>query len=77
MQGSSHSNIPENIDLKDTWFTPDLEEDPRETLSHEPSVAKENNNKMLTLSHSVLHVQYSAAREEAYEEHGSTSSKGF
>ena len=45
----SQSSAPDNIDLKDIWFTPDLEEDPSESPSHEPSVAPENNNKTLML----------------------------
>ena len=27
----SKSGAPDNIDLKDTWFTPNLEEDPKGT----------------------------------------------
>ena len=47
----------DNIDLRDNWFTPDLEEDTRETPSHEPSIAPENNNKTLTSPQSEPHVQ--------------------
>ena len=39
VQHSSQSGAPENIDLKDTWLTPDLEESPRETPNHVPRVA--------------------------------------
>ena len=39
VQHSSKSGAPENIELKDTWFTPDLEEDPRKTPTHVPIVA--------------------------------------
>ena len=42
VQRSSQSVAPENIDLKDNWFIPDIEEYPRETTSHNPSVAPEN-----------------------------------
>ena len=34
VQRSSQSGAPDNIDLKDTWFTPDCDQDPRETPSH-------------------------------------------
>ena len=47
MQSSSQSGAPDNIYLKDTWFTPDIEEYPRKTPSHEPSIAPENNNNTL------------------------------
>ena len=56
VQDSSQRIASENIDLKDTWFTPDLLEDPRENPRHEPSVAPENNNKTLTLSQSKPHM---------------------
>ena len=29
VQHSSQSDAPENIDLRDNWFTPDIEEDTR------------------------------------------------
>ena len=35
---SSHSGAPETIDLKYTWFTPDLEEYPSKTPSRDPSI---------------------------------------
>ena len=41
---------PYNIDLKDTWFTLDLEEAPSETPTHVPRVTPENNKNMITLS---------------------------
>ena len=50
VQHSAQSSATENIDLKDTWFTPDIEEYPRETPSHDPSVDPENNDKMITSS---------------------------
>ena len=49
--------MPENIDLRDTWFASDLEEYPRETPTHVLSVVSENNINMLTLLHSIPHVQ--------------------
>ena len=36
VQHCSKSGVLENIDLKDTWFTTDLEEDPSKTPRHEP-----------------------------------------
>ena len=44
VQHSSQSGAPENIELKDTWFTPDIKEYTRKTSSHETSGSKENNN---------------------------------
>ena len=55
------SGAPENIDLKDTWFTTDPEEDPRKTPSHETSVAPEN----VMSSQYVPHVQEGTASEGA------------
>ena len=57
VQRISKRGAPNNIDLKDTWFTPDLNEYPIETQSHEPSVAPGNNINMLTLSHYGPYVQ--------------------
>ena len=34
----SQSDATENIELKDIWFTPDLEDDTRETPRKQPSV---------------------------------------
>ena len=42
MQNRSQRNIPDNIILKDTCFTTDLEEVPRKKPNHKPSVATEN-----------------------------------
>ena len=52
VQCSSQRGAPENIDLKDTWFTPDLEDDPRKTPRHEPIIVpiSENKNNTLALS---------------------------
>ena len=57
VQCSSQIISPENIDLKDTWFTPDLEEDPRKTPIHEPSVAPDNNNNMIAPLQYVPHLR--------------------
>ena len=65
VQLSSQIGEPDNINLKDNWFTPDLEEDPRETPNHKPSVAPENNNNMLTLPQSVPYVKESPNRKGA------------
>ena len=42
MQRISQSGAQDNIDLKDTWFTPDLEEDPIENPTHVPIVTPES-----------------------------------
>ena len=41
LQRSSESGAPENIDIEDTWFTPDLVECTIKTTSHVPIVAPE------------------------------------
>ena len=53
------SGALDNIDLKDTWFTPDLEEYPIETLAHVPRVAPENNMNMIILLQFVQQVKES------------------
>ena len=63
----SQSGAPDNIDLKDTWFNTDIEEDTRKTLSHKLSVTPENKNKTLTLSQYKPHVREIQAREGASE----------
>ena len=65
MQNSSKSSSPDNIDLKDTWITPDLEEDARETTTHIPRVSSENNKNMITSSQSVQQVQEISVSEGA------------
>ena len=57
LQRISQNVEPENIELKEAWFAPDLEEDPRETPSHDPSVTPKNNTNTLTWLYSVPHVQ--------------------
>ena len=44
MQCFSQSGATDNIDLKDTWFTTDIEEHPRETPIQKTSIPPENNN---------------------------------
>ena len=61
----SQSFKPYNVDLKDTWFTPDLEKDTNKTPSHDPSVSSENNNKILTPPQFEPHLQESLARKGA------------
>ena len=41
VQRISQSGAQENIDLKDTWFTTDIEEDPIENPTHIPRVTPE------------------------------------
>ena len=64
VQRISKSGALKNIDLKDTWFNPDLQKDTRKTPSNEPKVAPDNIRNMLTLLQSVLHAQKSTANEE-------------
>ena len=63
---SSKSSAPENIDLNDNWFTPDLEEDPRKNTSREPTVAPENNRNTPMLSQYVPHIQVSPDSKGSY-----------
>ena len=39
VQLSSQNGTPENIELKNTWLTPDLEEEPRKNSNHVQRVA--------------------------------------
>ena len=41
---SSQKGTPENIELKDTWLTPYLEEYPNRTPRYDPNIAPENKN---------------------------------
>ena len=41
VQGSSQSGAPDNIYLKDTWFTLDIEEYPSKNPTHVPRVEPE------------------------------------
>ena len=40
VQLRSYSGAPDNIYLKDTWFAPDIMEDPSKTPIHETSVSQ-------------------------------------
>ena len=60
---TSQIGAPENINLKDTWFTQNVEEYTSKPPSQDPSVAPENNNNMFTPSKSVPHVKSSPARK--------------
>ena len=57
VQSISQSGAPDNIDLKDTWFTPDLEEYPGKKTTHVPRVAQENTRNTITSSKSVQQVK--------------------
>ena len=48
VKSSPQSSAPEKIDLKDTWFNIDLEEDPKENTSHITRVAPENSRNVIT-----------------------------
>ena len=54
---------PENIDLRDTWFIPYIEEDSRKISSRNLGVTPENNNKTLTLPQFEPHSQESLSSE--------------
>ena len=49
----SQKGAPNNIDLKDTLFTPDIEEYPRKTPTRVPKVALVNNKNEITLLQTV------------------------
>ena len=63
MQRSSQRGTPQNIELKDTRLTPDLDEYPIETPNYDPIATPENNDNTLTLPQSVPHAQESTAIE--------------
>ena len=65
MQLSSQSSALENIDLKDNWFTPDLEEYTSETPTYVPRVAPKNNRNTFTLLQLIQQVQESPTSEGA------------
>ena len=79
VQLSSQIVASDHIYLQDTWFTPDLEEDPRKTSSLNLSVAPDNNNKIITSPQSEPHVQEITARKgaSASEVHKHPTSEGF
>ena len=65
VQRSSQSGAPENINLKDTWFTTYLEEYHIKTPNQDPRVTQDNNNKNLTSLQYEPHVQEIPTRERA------------
>ena len=48
VQISSQSGVPDNIGIRDDCLTPYIEEDPRETPTHVPRLAPENNRNIIT-----------------------------
>ena len=76
VQRSSQRVSTENIGLKDTWFTLNIEKYPSKTPVQEPSAIPVNNNKTLTLSQSEPHVHKSPARKGASEFHKCPTSDG-
>ena len=65
VQRISQRGALENIDIKDTWFTPDLEEYTRKTQRHEPSINPDNSKKTLMLLQSKLHLHEGPERKRA------------
>ena len=63
VQHISQSGATYNIDLKDNWFTLDLEEDYSKTSTHVPRIKPENNRNTITPSQPVKQVQKSPVRE--------------
>ena len=63
VQHRSQSVAPDNIGLKDTWFTSYIEEYPRKTPSHKPRVSPKNNRNTFTSSQYILHVQESPSMQ--------------
>ena len=63
VQLRSQSTAPDNIYLKNTWFTPYLEEDTSENLIHDPNISMNTNKNMLIPSQLVPHVQEITTRE--------------
>ena len=59
MQHRSQIGATENIELKDTWFTPDIEENTCKTPTHVPRVAPLNNKNMVASLQPVQQVQES------------------
>ena len=57
VQHSSQSGAPGNIELKYTWFTPYLEEDPSKTPTHVLRVSPENIMNIITFLQSVQQGQ--------------------
>ena len=57
VQLNSQSDALDYIDLKDTWLTPDLKEDPSKNPNRVPRVAPENNRNMITSLQIVYQIQ--------------------
>ena len=57
----SQSGARDNIDLKGTWFTPNIEEDTNKNPIHVPIIATENKNQLP----SKPHIHESPARKGA------------
>ena len=78
VQCSSHRGATESTDLKDTWFTPYLEEYPIKTPIHKLIITPDNNNKTPMCLLSKTHVQVSPTREGAStsEVYGRPASEG-
>ena len=57
VQCISQSCAPDNIDLKDNFFTPYLEEYPTKNPTHVPRVAPENNLNFITLLQYIKQLQ--------------------
>ena len=68
-QHISQNGAPDNIELKNNWFTLDLEEDPRKIRRHKVIFAPDNNNKTLMSlqSEQNLYEIPDSKGESAYE----------
>ena len=64
VQSISQSGAPNNIDLKDTWFNPDVEEYTRQTPIYEPSAPLDNISNTLKISQSLSQLQEGTAIRE-------------
>ena len=67
VQRSLQIGAPQNIELRETWFTPYLEEDPSENPNNEPRVFPENNRNTLTA------LQYEPQVKESTVSEGESS----
>ena len=65
VQRSSQIIAIKNIEIKDTWFTPDLEVYNRKSPINELRSSPENTNNRITLLQSVPNVQESPTSEGA------------
>ena len=62
---SSQSGAPDNMDLKDSWFTPDIEEDPSDNPTQVPRVTPESNINIITSLQPVQPAQESPVNKGA------------